>query len=489
MEKYYDTDGLNVYLILKDAPYQDSYEKEMLQQNRIPGILEMKLMSVDGEIMPCYNVNGQKEFAGSLEVGNLAPALVLSLFQNLFTTIKQIKGYLLNMNNLILEENFIFQDDKTGCCSFVYLPGYQENLRMQMICLLEKMINKMNHADRARSNQVYDLYAIIAEQNFDFNDLQKFLNIAGADKENGRFDTEQKQEDAYENEYDEQIEQAAYGNEYDEQAAYGNEYDEQAKYENKYNKQKRHENKYNKQEKYVDENNRQTGKKHYFMGYDKRRKQEDGSHKRDIYKGCLLVCSLATILFGLYYAWTQYKLYHRIEQMKPMVFVCMLLAGEVFVWLQLGKQNAVDSNSKTADMELPEQSEKEGKVEVYEKTKAERQVEMQMQPESETVVLDTEKPNGMLIPLDGCENQIIYLPRLPVLIGRGDAAGCRLKGRSVSRVHGKISYTGCEYILEDIDSTNGTYINDFPLQSGYPAVLLPGDKVAFGSETFEFQKL
>ncbi len=38
--------------------------------------------------------------------------------------------------------------------------------------------------------------------------------------------------------------------------------------------------------------------------------------------------------------------------MKPMVFVCMLLAGEVFVWLQLGKQNAVDSNSKAADMEL-----------------------------------------------------------------------------------------------------------------------------------------
>lgn len=471
MEKYYDTDGLNVYLILKDAPYQDSYEKEMLQQNRILGILEMKLMSVDGEIMPCYNVNGQKEFAGLLEAGNLAPALVLSLFQNLFTTIKQIKGYLLNMNNLILEENYIFQDDKTGCCSFVYLPGYQENLRMQMICLLEKMINKMNHADRARSNQVYDLYAIIAEQNFDFDDLQKFLYISGADKENGRFDTEQKQEDAYEDEYEYEAQT--------EQAAYVNEYDEQEKYENKYNKQ----------EKYVDKGNRQTGKKHYFMGYDKRKKQEDGSHNRDIYKGCLLVCSLATVLFGLYYAWTQYKLYHRIEQMKPMFFVCMLLAVEVFVWLQLGKQNAVDSNSKAADMELPKQSEKESKVEVYEKTKAERQAEMQMQPEPETVVLDTEKPNGMLIPLDGCENQIIYLSRLPVLIGRGDAAGCRLKGRSVSRVHGKISYTGCEYILEDIDSTNGTYINDFPLQSGYPAVLLPGDKVAFGSETFEFQKL
>lgn len=451
MEKYYDTDGLNVYLILKDAPYQESYEKEMLQQNRIPGILEMKLMSVDGEIMPCYNVNGQKEFAGLLEAGNLAPALVLSLFQNLFTTIKQIKGYLLNMNNLILEENYIFQDDKTGCCSFVYLPGYQENLRMQMICLLEKMINKMNHVDRACSNQVYDLYEIIAEQNFDFDNLQKFLNITGADKENGRFDTEQKQEDAYENEYeyDEQTEQAAYGNQYDEQ--------------------EKHENK----------DNRQTGKKYYFMGYDKRRKQEDGSHKRDIYKGCLFVCGFATVLFGVYYAWTQYKLYHRIEQMKPMVFVCMLLAGEVFVWLQLGKQNEVDSNSKAADMELPEQSEKESKVEVYEKTKAESQAEMQMRSELETVVLDTEKPKGMLIPLDGCENQIIYLPRLPILIGRGDAAECRLQGRSVSRVHGKISYTGCEYILEDIDSTNGTYINDFPLQSGYPAVLLPGDKVAF----------
>ena len=33
MEKHYDTDGINVYLMLTDTDYQVSYETKMLQNN------------------------------------------------------------------------------------------------------------------------------------------------------------------------------------------------------------------------------------------------------------------------------------------------------------------------------------------------------------------------------------------------------------------------------------------------------------------------
>lgn len=49
MEKNYDTDGFDVYMLLSDVVCQPSYEMEMLQRNHISGILDMRLRYIDGE--------------------------------------------------------------------------------------------------------------------------------------------------------------------------------------------------------------------------------------------------------------------------------------------------------------------------------------------------------------------------------------------------------------------------------------------------------
>ena len=53
MEKNYDTDGFDVYMLLSDVVCQPSYEMEMLQRNHISGILDMRLRYIDGEGYPC----------------------------------------------------------------------------------------------------------------------------------------------------------------------------------------------------------------------------------------------------------------------------------------------------------------------------------------------------------------------------------------------------------------------------------------------------
>jgi hypothetical protein len=63
MEKHYDTDGINVYLMLTDTDYQVSYETKMLQNNFIPYVLPFNVMFIDGDAIPCYEVNGLTEFA------------------------------------------------------------------------------------------------------------------------------------------------------------------------------------------------------------------------------------------------------------------------------------------------------------------------------------------------------------------------------------------------------------------------------------------
>jgi pSer/pThr/pTyr-binding forkhead associated (FHA) protein len=50
----------------------------------------------------------------------------------------------------------------------------------------------------------------------------------------------------------------------------------------------------------------------------------------------------------------------------------------------------------------------------------------------------------------------------------------------VSRIHADIRVEGDAYYIEDVGSSNGTYINNAPLAVGSRHRLRPGDRIAFG---------
>lgn len=50
----------------------------------------------------------------------------------------------------------------------------------------------------------------------------------------------------------------------------------------------------------------------------------------------------------------------------------------------------------------------------------------------------------------------------------------------VSRVHAQIRIEGDSHYIEDVGSSNGTYINNLPLPYGNRHRLRPGDRIALG---------
>ena len=57
----------------------------------------------------------------------------------------------------------------------------------------------------------------------------------------------------------------------------------------------------------------------------------------------------------------------------------------------------------------------------------------------------------------------------------------------VSRKHAIIHRSGMQYTLEDLDSTNGTYINKKRIQSRVPEPFTAGDEIKFGKLTLTVQ--
>ncbi len=66
-----------------------------------------------------------------------------------------------------------------------------------------------------------------------------------------------------------------------------------------------------------------------------------------------------------------------------------------------------------------------------------------------------------------------------LIIGR-DQAAVTLDDDQVSRRHARLEAAGGEATIEDLDSTNGTWLNGSRLEAGSVRVLLPGDEIRVG---------
>lgn len=67
-----------------------------------------------------------------------------------------------------------------------------------------------------------------------------------------------------------------------------------------------------------------------------------------------------------------------------------------------------------------------------------------------------------------------------LIIGRDAASGVAINDAEVSRKHARLTFQGGKYVLEDLGSTNGTFVNGQRLVSS--TVLKPGDVVSLGEQ-------
>jgi pSer/pThr/pTyr-binding forkhead associated (FHA) protein len=92
---------------------------------------------------------------------------------------------------------------------------------------------------------------------------------------------------------------------------------------------------------------------------------------------------------------------------------------------------------------------------------------------------------GVLRPDKGfAQPEPVLIDNQELVIGRQDGLGLSLPDDWVSRRHARIHRSGDEFTLEDLGSSNGTYVDGVPIVS---CVLRAGDWVQIGRSVFRFE--
>ncbi len=122
--------------------------------------------------------------------------------------------------------------------------------------------------------------------------------------------------------------------------------------------------------------------------------------------------------------------------------------------------------------------------------RADRKAEKQSRRQDRARVKPAKRPRGApthVAVIEGAnEGETVSLDEVPILIGRGSDAAIRLDDDYVSTRHARIASSGDQWFVEDLGSTNGTYMGSHRLTQ--PTTLQLGSKVRIGKTTLELRK-
>ena len=78
--------------------------------------------------------------------------------------------------------------------------------------------------------------------------------------------------------------------------------------------------------------------------------------------------------------------------------------------------------------------------------------------------------------------------RREITIGRNPHADVTVSHPTVSRMHARLAIRDGRYVVEDLASSNGTFVNGEPVMPGAPRRLDPGDSIRIGPVKFNFSE-
>ena len=104
----------------------------------------------------------------------------------------------------------------------------------------------------------------------------------------------------------------------------------------------------------------------------------------------------------------------------------------------------------------------------------------------ETIALGQLRQRLVLVVEGGNSGERAELVDAPLLIGRGSDAAIRLDDDYVSTRHARVAASGDQWFVEDLGSTNGTYIGTVRITQ--PTTITMGTQVRIGKTILELRK-
>ena len=509
MEILFKKDMRCNYMVLSetDRPETREYCKKILENQTMKGLLKVEQRCLDNQLLFYYDITAKQSINTLLDKTVLSYEKLKQLFVKIIYSIENLYEYLLSEEDIILAPEYIYLDITSYDPFLCYYPGYTKNIKDQMNSLLEFLMNKVDYSDKEAVLLGYQLYSISREEGFSFEHLLAAINKSAK----GITDEIDKKPlmDKVEVESGEVHLQKGVRS-------------------------------LEKQKEFQPEkipsvlNNRKMEMTVVMEKLEGEEEVEYYPASTYLYSGICILGAAGIFILGFASKILYNSFGNRIDYSKlfAMFVIVLCIVGYFLkkIWDTKNKITKIVLKKEYVD---PSKEEDKRKIlfnaknlrgnkestkkqeniiqdpqqlneavsvfkiyEVEDKNKEEgvnKQEEVNDEndgdDEEPTVLLSEAESKTMLLlkPVDELHYQSIHMNEFPFFIGklRKNMDFC-LENEAISRYHAKITNEGEQYFITDLNSKNGTFLNNEPLQTYQPKVIDHDDEISFANIKYKF---
>lgn len=422
-------------LILSDFNtdnFSQTYLIKMLINNNISGLLSTELNVVNSNPILSYDITSKHSVMSVLENKKADYHLFSSVIQGLHRLCYTLNDFMLDNCYLLLSPEYIFLDGGMEHVYFCYCPVRENNntysFSIQLKLFLEYIISKLNYDDKDCVAHVYSLYQKSIEDNFCIDDLIYRSNEIAAEspKDNLQEEAANILTDNINTLHD---------------CTFGNNDMQSSSHDSIF----------------INEHSLFN-----ICGF------PAGTFFIITLLGSL---SLFTIIFGVY-------MYFIKRAVSSALAILICISGPLILLLFLPSSLKKRIEKKSLCSAYKDSSD------VSKKTSA------HIMPIGETVLINTNKTLAVphLVYNGNDFSEDIELTAFPFTIGKlSDSAGYIMDNALISRIHARFYFKEECYYVEDLNSSNGTYVNNVPLSPHTLTEIHDGDYITFACLTYIFK--
>lgn len=445
-------------LMIHIENYQRTFEEDMLK-GQIPGVLNMSIKNNNEEVQFVYDITQKVSFTEYMERIVFDVVWIRKLLDSIITILLRAKEYLLEEDCFYLTQDSIFVGNNGESIWLSYVPGYHYSLKQQFTELFEAWMKRIDYSDKKTVELVYEMHRISRQETCTFEQLQscirkKLIQIGG------------ELEISLENPIQSSTQEEAMKQPH----AMG----------------------------VVGLSEEIKGEKE-ILYYPKK------LYLYMIAAGGLLICSfLVANVFGMFL-----NHYQELDYLRLFAFLMVGISILLFMYLNLFQEKRKLSRmipiieqisfeqEEQMDTNRMQQNPQESYDDIIHMRKAEEDtksfhVQEEDRKEEATQLLCEDKTELLCVqttlflkPRDN-KNEPIRIESNYGTIGSSRASNiiC-IPCKTISRHHAKVTQESGAYFVEDLESTNGTYINGKRLEKGVKERLNQGDMLTFAEHTYE----
>lgn len=489
MEVMFKREMNHNYMIFEVDEQEQGYEWRMLEENRIEGLLQLTVQQTQDGMELCYEITSLQPLDRIIYKKSLKGADIKRIVRGILNGVTKTNEYMLSENRILLEPEYIYVDSRNFDIKLCFVPGYEGDFKHDFTVLLKCILDAADREDREGVMTAYSLFEISERENYSSADMMKVINSSywdsgcGNSKDNsqnggyGRLSDDA--QDIHYNGSDDYGRRTSYDHVYD--------YSPDSRYDNPRD--------------YYDANSRKTEKDSEINNAIPEETVEKSQGIGRVILPCLIFWIIGEAAIYLTLGFWGLVNYGILAIAADVIIFLLLLklTGKKKVKKQKQADKHMDKKSKSLEeydepeIRAPRESyriQTETYEEYRQREEGNRQRRMEeSRNEGTRLLCDMDRPRKTFLESIGNDVPDIEIKYTPFVIGSHENLNdMRLNRSTVSRMHVRIDKKEGVSILTDLNSTNGTIVNGYRLNSNETVSIKDGDRIYLADVGFVFHE-